>query len=217
MDSEHPMARLANNWTVERVKACLDRAQKEELIRFIHDRYEERFLGPIRLLSRPDSSGRGFGFATMALCSLLIETIGCYRKGLPTSAHADLEDLQEGYLVSDELKKKLPKPLPGSRKIFIDFFEHEKHKRFFPDVSGEIFYTKIRCGLLHQAQTKGGWRITRSGRFWDSDALTINRDDFATRLAECFNDMLDELRATDVDKGDWPNVCVKLRWLVETS
>jgi hypothetical protein len=153
----------------------------------------------------------------MALCSLLIETMECYREGLPTSADSDLCDLQEGCCISDELKNQLTKPLPGSKKVFITFFERKEHKRFFPDVSGEVFYKKIRCALLHQAQTKGGWRITRSGKFWDSDAFTVNRDEFAARLADCFNGLIDELRVTDFDKGVWPNVCTKLRWLTETS
>jgi hypothetical protein len=214
---EGSKVKLARNWTLMRVKECLSQSQKEEMVRFIHDRYTERFLEPIRSLSDGDSTGRGSGFAIMALCSLLIETVECYRQGLPTSADAGLKDLREGCDIPEDLLKQLPQRLPGSKKVFISFFARPEHQRFFPGVNGEVFYTKIRCGLLHQAQTKGGWRITRSGKFWDADAGTINRDEFATRLAECFHGLLDELRATNLDQGVWPTVWIKLRWLTETS
>jgi hypothetical protein len=209
--------KLAWNWPTSRVRACLAAGQQHELVRFLRERYDERFFNPIRQLRLAPSSEHGFGFATMALCSLLIETMECYRQGLPTSDGSDLKDLREGCNIPPDLEKQLPQCLPGSRKVFISFFERPEHQKFFPDVDGEVFYKKIRCGLLHQAQTKGGWRITRSGKFWDADAHTIDRDEFAARVAECFDALINELKATDFDKGVWPNVRTKLQWLTETS
>jgi len=208
---------LSSNWTKSRVQECLDNGQRDEILRFLKERHAERFFCPISMLRHSPGNYKGFGFAIMALSSLLIETIECYRQGLPTSADSDLKDLLVGCQISLSLRNHLPKELPGSKQIFIDFFGRPEHKKFFPGVDGELFYTKIRCGLLHQAQTKGQWRIIRSGKSWDPASLTINRDEFSARLEECFEGLLDELKSTNIAQGSWPNVCRKVRWLTETS
>lgn len=49
----------------------------------------------------------------------------------------------------------------------------------FADFAGENwFYDYIRCGLLHDAEARGGWRILRTGPLVDKKARTIN----ATRI-----------------------------------
>jgi hypothetical protein len=86
---------LAFNWTKTRVQDCLDNTQKEELIRFISERYNERFFDPIHTLRQASGNHRGFGFAIMSLCSLLVETIRCYREGYPSSVESELKDLSK--------------------------------------------------------------------------------------------------------------------------
>ena len=50
----------------------------------------------------------------------------------------------------------------NSCEIFIDFLSKRKpfSDHFDEDLAFE-FYKNVRCGLLHEAQTKGGWRIRR--------------------------------------------------------
>ena len=211
--------KLARNWTVKRVRRCLDKNQKHELVRFLDERYRERFFDPITCLRSAENNERGFGFAIMALCCLLIETLECYREGLPTSHPRDLKDLCDG-LDKKEILKRCGEINPtGSEKVFENFFNCEKHRDFFPGVNGAMFYEKIRCGLLHQAQTKGGWRIGRRGSFWDANKNEpgINRDEFCDRLNACFSAFLDELRTNEMTEHPWPNVKQKICWLVETS
>jgi hypothetical protein len=76
--------KLARNWSISSVQRCLDSDDKDSLLAFINQRYRERFFSPIQRLM--DSPGQldGYGFAIMALCSLLIESLQCYRYGLPT-------------------------------------------------------------------------------------------------------------------------------------
>jgi hypothetical protein len=84
-------------------------------------------------------------------------------------------------------------------------------------LDGKQFYKKIRCGLLHQAQTKGTWRLLREGKFWDDSAKSINRDEFAQRLEECFGDYLKRLREGNWDEGIWKNARRKIWWLAQLS
>jgi len=66
---------LATGWPISKVEECLAAADKESLLQFVVRRYEERFLKPIRTLGSAPRNYRGYGFAIMALCSLLVESL----------------------------------------------------------------------------------------------------------------------------------------------
>jgi hypothetical protein len=213
--------RLAFNWPKSRVEECLDKKLRHETVRFLGERHNERFFAAI-LSSRQTQSGKtGYGFAIMALCSLLIETMECYRQGLPSSSTSDLGSLKASPTnISAPMEYKLDGlTFPGSKEIFKIFFTRDQHQVFFPGVDGETFYRNIRCGLLHQAQTKDGWRIVRTGKFWDpGPAKQINREEFAERLGACFEVYLEELKAeTDWDSDIWRAARRKIWWLIQIS
>lgn len=211
---------LAFNWTKTRVQSCLDNAQREELVRFMSERYNERFFGPIHSLRQASGNHRGFGFAVMSLCSLLVETIQCYREGFPSSDEGELKELSkmpENAAAPATFRLSAPFKA-GSRVIFKSFFSCPEHQRFLPGVDGEIFFKKIRCGLLHQAQTKDGWRVTRTGSFWDSGNSSINRDEFSMRLEQCFNGYLEDLSAeSNWLSPIWTAAAKKIWWLLRVS
>jgi hypothetical protein len=103
-------------------------------IKIFEDRVEGRFLKQIDLLEKnPNRLIRVFaGFAIMSLDCLLIETLEQFYKGnIRTGAGMD-------------------------EKAFFDFFQRSlKFKSFFDtQAKATVFYQQIRCGLLHQAQTK---------------------------------------------------------------
>lgn len=210
---------LARNWRKDRVLASLDKKQTFELVRFLNERYTERFFRPIECLRRTPGNEQGYGFAIMALCCLLVETIECYREGFPDSDHCQLTHLStlcENSVAPTDYKLNTPFEIT-SEKAFIRFFNNDRHKEYLPDVDGKIFYRKIRCGLLHQAQTKGTWRLVRTGKYWDADKLTINRDEFAERLRACFDSYLNELKASDSSSNIWMLAQRKIWWLAQLS
>ena len=83
---------LANNWSVSTIINCVQTKSRDQLIIFLEERFNERFFEPIRRLNFQNREG--FGFAIMALCSLLIETLQSFRYGLPSTNSRELEDLQ---------------------------------------------------------------------------------------------------------------------------
>lgn len=216
-DSEE--IRLARNWDTTRVRECLDNGRMRELVRFLRERHQERFFQPIHFLTNAQDTEHGFGFAIMALCCLLIETIECYRLGLPTSHRGELADLKKIQDASIPERYRLDDcNVSGSQDVFQQFFHESAHASFFPGVGGCTFYKNIRCGLLHQGQTKRGWRVRRRGRFWDDLAQTLNRDEFGQRLEECFESYLEELSSDLGWEGyAWKNASRKIWWLVKTS
>jgi len=223
MNAHDPL--LARNWKKTKVLQCHNASERLALVCFLRERYAERFFEPIACLTGAPSSGQGYGFAIMSLCCLLIETIECYRLGWPSSSAKELRDLQ-----NDPLNSKVPEShykLSGSFQnekfssevAFKKFFEEPKHKEYFPDVDGAVFYTAIRCGLLHQAQTKGSWLILTSGKQWDDapSQKSINRNCFSQALKACFDAFLEELERAAWVEDPWKNAGKKIWWLAQTS
>ena len=62
---------LAANWRASKVRSCLRRKDKDDLVRFLRERHQERFFQPIRHLKSAPGNMQGYGFALMALCALL--------------------------------------------------------------------------------------------------------------------------------------------------
>jgi hypothetical protein len=92
------------------------------------------------------------GFASLAVACLVIETLESFYQGR-------------------EDTKLL------SRQMFSDFFKRDTGLKEL-GTAGDWFFLDIRCGILHQAEARGGWRVLRSGPLVDASARTIN----ATRL-----------------------------------
>ena len=51
-----------------------------------------------------------------------------------------------------------------SGDVFAAFsFKRSPFSKTFNEEAAEDFYLNVRCGLLHEARTKGGWRIWADG------------------------------------------------------
>lgn len=130
-----------------------------------------------------DASGK-HGFATMALSCLMIETLESFRQGWETSNRQ-------------------------SKAAFCLFFDAAEP---FKDFRGHVqaFYTHVRCGILHQAETTGGWRIRRSGPLLDPTALTINATRFLEALRQVLDTFCDSLKGSPWDDPVWKRVRTKM-------
>lgn len=95
-----------------------------------------------------DDSDKKHGFAVLAIACLVIETIESFYQGLP-----DTKTI--------------------GTKIFRDFFARDTCLRVFAS-ENDWFYKDIRCGILHQSETRGGWRVLRKGPLLDAKNKAIN-------------------------------------------
>ncbi len=130
---------LATGWPVSKVGKSLEACEKAMLVQFLKRRYEARFLNPIQTLRSAPRNSHGFAFAVMALSSLFIETIQCYRQGLPTTSQAEFDELTTVIAVPSEYH--LPK-VENGLEAFKRFFSLPAHRVLFCGVDGEIFYRK---------------------------------------------------------------------------
>ena len=126
------------------------------------------------------------GFASMGVSCLLIETLEAFYQGWPSS------------------EKR-------SQLAFCLFFDRE-HR--FRDFRGHAagFYKHVRCGILHQGETTGGWVIRRRGALFDPwpAKLAVNAARFHTILRDCIVDYGTELSGAAWSEEIWKHFFVKM-------
>jgi hypothetical protein len=128
------------------------------------------------------------GFTIMAVSCLMIEALESFRQGWETS---------DG----------------KSKSAFCFFFDALPQ---FKDFRGhaQAFYTHVRCGILHQAETTGGWRIRRDGALFDATALTVNANCFLDALEQALGGFCDGLKTAAWDDPEWKRVRDKMNAIV---
>lgn len=190
-----------------------------ELRTFLQNRHEARFFGPIECLRTASNTHDGYGFSMMALCCLLVETIQCYREGMPSTSEKEWRELvsiQNNELVPSNYR--LPQGIPKNGSgVFEQFFRD--FQSFFPNVNGPDFYRNVRNGLLHQAQTKDGWTIDTLGSRVCEPAPKkhINRNLFSRALKTAFNHYLADLATKRWNDPEWKHAATKVWWLIRIS
>lgn len=112
---------------------------------FFELRVSTRYLKPIDAILNTKHN-KGEGFAVVNLQCSLIEMIESYINGwiyqYPNFVN------HKGII------------LKGNDKIFKSFFNNrEPFKNYSPKINGKRFYIDVRCGLLHETQTKNNWKI----------------------------------------------------------
>ena len=175
-DADYILCNHPQKITVREVRELLsqkDDCSKQRLIVLIDHRLRGRYLHPIENLPASKKSG----FLMMAVACLLIETLESFRLG-----------------IRDTNKVK-------GCCLFTNFFRRESS--LFPGFSyPEMdFYKHIRCGILHQAETTGGYRIVRKGGLLTDGA--INATEFVKALTTCLDAYLDDLKNKSLGDDIW--------------
>jgi hypothetical protein len=143
---------------------------------FFLTRIQTRYFDPIETLIKHGGE-EGEGFSIVALQCSLIEFLA-----------STLEGKNYKHCKNDEARKKLcDHEYCNSSKLFTHFLRTEspfkKHLR--PSDRANHFYDNVRCPLLHEARTKGGWRILAG----EGKGPVINYEDkiiYRNRLQEKF-------------------------------
>lgn len=152
----------------------------KEACKFFEERIETRYLEPIEAIQKLNIN-EGEGFAMLNLQCSLIETFECFINGW-------LFYLEGRNLVWKDKKGKVASYKNNtvkSKQIFISFFNRFNNEF---KIKGEDFYTNVRCGLLHETQTKNNWVIRVADNDTDKcyddkeDKKIIYRNNFQKKL-----------------------------------
>jgi hypothetical protein len=141
---------------------------------------------------KPVASGEKNGFAIMACACLLVETMESFQKGWKTT------------------NKK-----GRGKRAFRQFIQ--RWPRFSPLVGYEAgFYENVRCGILHQGETRAGWRVTRNSScpVFAKGGLVINATKFLNRLDHSLRDYAAELKKAEWNQIVWRNFRQKMDSIV---
>jgi len=141
--------KTSDDW--KSLRAKLERSENKDIWEtayneYFFERLEKRYFAPIKLLM-DNSTYQGEGFTIVTICCSLIEFL-----------ETSIQGLNYKYLKNNQ--KLTEFEYCSSKAIFINFLsEREPFNKHFNKDSAKDFYENIRCGLLHEAQTKNGWRI----------------------------------------------------------
>lgn len=131
------------------------------------------------------------GFSIMAVACLMIEA---------------LESFYQGF---EDTKNK-------SKDCFKTFFEHCDELKEFRGLE-EDFYNHIRCGILHQAETRDGWKISRKKEFplLNEKIRTINATKFLNQLEKYLIDYSEKLEKSDFTDEIWKKFEIKMAAIIK--
>ncbi|MDZ7583698.1 MAG: hypothetical protein U0938_02605 [Thiobacillus sp.] len=143
---------------------------------YFYPRLETRYFHPIEAIKCIDKS-EGEGFSILAILCTLIEFLESTAQGIK------YRHLKRG----EQKKDLLPYEYSSSEDTFKSFLTN-RHPfcNHFDLASATTFYEDIRCGLLHEARTKNGWKIwEKSGNQSIIDPRkVIYRNDFQRAIEE---------------------------------
>jgi len=96
------------------------------------------------------------------------------------------------------------------QKMFTDFFARVPDFQPFHPHAGP-FHHNVHCGILHQAETRGGWRVVRTGPLFDDDATTINATKFHAAVGRALRAYCAQLRTEPWGSSAWTKLIKKLK------
>jgi hypothetical protein len=145
-----------------------------------------------RYLDPIENSTKKNGFSIMANSCLLIETYESFRQGWKDTKGPDF-------------------------RPFDLFFEREPGFKDFKYGYSNKFYHNVRCGILHQGETTGGWKITRlkEAPIFNKAEKTINATKFFNELRKSLEAYRDLLITADWDSEVWVNCRKKISFIIE--
>lgn len=164
----------------------VSKKDKNAISDFIFHRLHCRYLLPFEKTDKKFKNG----FSIMANCCLLIETLQSFKNGWEDTRNKS-EQAFKGFLTTDKNFEELKK------------------------LSNE-FYKNVRCGILHQGETTGGWTINRKGgkNIYDSKTKTIDAIRFSQQLKLSLKEYSQSLKQSDWDEEIWDNFRVKMRKVI---
>ncbi len=190
----------------------VDETNKKQLADIIFHRYYDRYLKPfyfssptqqtytetvneneVKSLKNEFTTEFKSGFVIMTNCCLLIEVIATYFEGANETTKSGSETFKAVFKKANEYSNEL--------KIF----------------ENEHFYRNIRCGLLHQGETYGKFKIRRSGALLNKEHLTINAKLFCDKLKDFLNSYRQELMTAKWDSDIWDKCRIKLMHIINNS
>ena len=186
--------KLSSSITVKKYREMEKAQDRGGLSKFINERLRERYITPVL-------TGKRNGFAIMACACLLIETLEAFHQGWEsTDRKLSRQDISNACRPTDPKRNRVS----ASEVAFCYFFQRERgFADFLPCAEG--FYQHVRCGILHQGETTGGWRFTRSLKapLFDKTHKAVNAEKFLRTIDGSLKAYYARLSSAEWDGAEW--------------
>lgn len=221
------ITRIAGRKTCEEWKTFIQKEKNEAFWQeayndYFLERLKTRYLDPITAIENISSikvdfteeekeerkgEGNGEGFSIMAILCTLVEFLEATRQGKKYTflKGANFQRAKDGNfnLINPPFDPN-NEYFIGS-EYFVDFLQkREPFDKFFADDDlAKDFYSYIRCGLLHEAQTNSGWKIkivgSRSANkdLINSEKKIVYRDNFRKAFDKYLENYEKELKTDE--------------------
>lgn len=196
---------------LDTLKGWLNNKSKIELADFFYHRFYGRYIKPFDFKNEKYINEYKNGFAIMTSCCLLIETYTSFTelafidtnyKSEKTFGYFFLKNNEFGAFSKNglELKEYL-----SVKKI--------KNKGIPSD-----FYKNVRCGILHNGETRNGWKIVRNGPLFEENSKRINSVLFLEKLKNILKNFKNQLINSDFENSEiWKTYKIRIELLIEKT
>lgn len=100
---------------------------------------------------------------------------------------------------------------PNSSLVFCQFFDRQDRFSLLRGHAQE-FYGHVRCGILHQAETTGGWHIRRDlGVLFDSPTKTVDATVFLKAMDGSLIEYCGRLNGSAWKSEEWKKLRKKMK------
>jgi hypothetical protein len=201
-----------NDITVRQVEEWLAQSNRNELSSFFYHRFYGRFLRPLDFQNDEYNKKYKSGFAIMVNSCLLIETFVSF--------------MEPEFLDTNYKSERCFGYFFNVNPFFNQFAKNSLDISAYKDIETKLknkgipkdFYNNVRCGLLHNAETRNGWKIVRSGNLFDESTKKINADLFMENLKKVLEQYSNKLLVSDFDNDKiWINYKKRVAELIRKS
>ena len=101
----------------------------------------------------------------------------------------------------------------SGKGLFIRFFKQFQLFESFK-ILGAEFYNDVRCGILHNGETNGLWKINRKSETPILDGYNINANKFIISLKETIILKLNSYLDLSFDSAEWENLILSVERII---
>jgi hypothetical protein len=151
-----------------------------EIIEKFKTRIENYYLIPIDNVREP-SRLKGEGFTILTIQCALIEMFAAFKYGKIHNHSKRAGRPNYEYKLSNECFI----PFLHTESIFENHFYKIEHgeKIINQPFSATEFYNNVRCGLMHEARTKGNWIINAKKKYEGNETIFISNDSLKDKIS----------------------------------
>ncbi|MDW8848918.1 hypothetical protein SD960_02345 [Flavobacterium sp. MMLR14_040] len=153
-------------------------------------RIENYYLSPINKIKHP-AALKGEGFTILTIQCALIEMFAAFKSGKIHNHRKTAVSPSFEYKQADDCFIKFLQ----TEAIFENHFYSMRsgRKRLNVPFSAKDFYGSVRCGLMHEARTKGSWVINAKKAYPGGERIFITQDSGTIRVdRNILNNLLTE-------------------------